>query len=236
MKKAFPFILTLTLSLIFTINIEAQTKRKRTISDSERFSAGLVLGMNNAQIDGDYFTGFDKRGITGGLRGITRLTPRLDFNIEMLYSKKGSKIFQKRALTSARQKKDRIIDLTYIDVPIFFKYLLSNKENIWHIEIGGIYGRLIRSKITENITDSNREFSYLTVEKDFNKDDISGMFGFGYTYKNGIALNLRYVIGVSKFYNNSEYFLPEFGSLINEPVQFLRNYHYTINISYTLFK
>lgn len=234
MKKPLPYLLLFLLLFLFNSSIEAQ--RKRTISDSERFSAGLVLGMNNAQIDGDYFTGFDKWGITGGLRGITRLTPRLDFNIEMLYSKKGSKIFQKRALTSARQKKDRIIDLTYIDVPFFFKYLLSNKENIWHIEVGAIYGRLIRSKITESITDSNREFSYLTVEKDFNKDDISGLFGFGYTYKNGIALNLRYAIGFRKFYNNSDYFLPEFGSIINEPVKFLRNYHYSINISYTLFK
>lgn len=230
----------LTLLLIFSLQLGsyAQNQRKynKYIPDSERFSAGILLGFNNAQIDGDLQTGFDKLGITAGLRGIARITSRLDLNIEMLYSKKGSKIFSPGWQLIANPKKDRSINLTYIDAPISFKWLLKDKVNVWHVELGGIYSRLINSKITENVKDENREFAYTNAEPDFDKDDIGFLAGFGYTLQNGFALNFRYGISLNKFYVNPDFGEVSPNSLADQDVEFLRNYYYSLSISYTIFK
>lgn len=236
MKKNTYGCLVFIFCFCLVTQVDAQGKPSKYIPDSERFSAGLILGYNSAQIDGDYQIGFDKFGITGGLRGIARITPRLDFNIEMLYSKKGSKIFPPRAQILVNPKKDRIIDLTYVDAPIFFKWLLKKEASIWHIELGGIYSRLIDSEITEEIRDASREFVYQDAVADFDKDDISVLAGFGYTWQKGFALNLRYSISVNKFYKNPDFQSFNPGGVVVKDVQFLRNYHYSLSISYTIFK
>ena len=154
----------------------------------------------------------------------------------MLYSKKGSKIFSTFGQLQVNPKKDRIIDLTYIDAPIFFKWLLNNRTTTWHIEAGGIYSRLISSEITENVTNPSREFVYEEAVTDFNKDDISFLMGFGHTWQNGISLNFRYAFSVNKFYENPNFRTASSGSLATQDVEFLRNYYYSLNISYTIFK
>lgn len=236
MKKYLPSYFVTFFCIYLSIQGYAQDKPSKYISDSERFSAGVLLGLNNAQIDGDYQTGFDKFGITGGLRGIARITPRLDLNIEMLYSKKGSKILSAGGQISANPKKDRIIDLTYIDAPIFFKWLLKNKVNTWHIELGGIYSRLIDTEITEVIKDAKREFVYQDAVADFESDDISVLAGFGHTWQNGISLHFRYAISVNKFYQNPDFGGATRGTLATQDIDFLRNYYYSLSMSYTIFK
>jgi len=74
---------TFFIFIYFTTNLFAQ--RKKYIPNNERFNAGLVVGYNASQIDGDYYKGFNKYGLTAGIRGITRLTPNFDFNIEGLW-------------------------------------------------------------------------------------------------------------------------------------------------------
>lgn len=211
-------------------------RSSKFIPDNERFSAGIVVGYNNAQLDGDYQIGFDKFGLTAGIRGIARFTPRLDLNIEMLYSKKGSKILPNDGLVQVNPRKSRIIDLTYVDAPIFFKWTLKDQPSIWHIELGGVYSRLVKTEITEQIKDANREFVYESVAADFNKDDIAILAGFGYTWKKGFAVNLRYVFGVKKLYVNENFEEPIWGSVVQRDVSFLRNYYYSLNFSYTIFQ
>ena len=235
MKKHSTISLSLFFILFFLNPTDAQTKRKTYIKDGERFSVGFVLGLNSSQIDGDFFQGFDKKGLTGGIRGIVRLRPRLDFNMELLYSKKGSKIHHNRVKTAVPLNKDRIIDLTYIDVPFTFKYLLKEQLSSWYIEGGAIYGRLVDTKITEKVNDSTREFAYENIVKDFDKDDIYGMAGLGYYWKKGFALGFRYTISGKKFYKNSNYLTPTLGALVQEEVEFLRNYYFSIILSYTIF-
>ena len=235
MKRYLPIYFLLVFCCL-QLSLNAQPKPSKYIPDSERFSAGLLIGFNNAQIDGDYQTGYDKFGITGGLRGIARITPLLDFNIEMLYSKKGSKIFSAGGQIQVNPKKERIIDLTYIDAPIFAKCLLKNKLNTWHIEMGGIYSRLIKTEITEIIKDAERDFVYEDAVVDFRKDDISFLAGLGHTWQNGISLNFRFIVSVNKFYQNPDFSIPTRSSFATQDVDFLRNYYYSLNISYTIFK
>jgi len=233
MKKIFILFCFVLICLFFNQSVFAQDKYNKNVADTERFSAGILIGVNNAQIDGDAQKGFDKFGLTGGIRGIARINSRLELNIEMLYSKKGSKIFSEGFLFAPNPQKNRIIDLTYVDAPIYFKYLLRDLATTWHVELGGVYSRLTNTEITEMLVDPNESFSYENIASDFDKDDISVLLGFGHTWKNGFAINARYSYSIKKFYRaDSE--SPELPRL--EEVQSLRNYYYSLNLSYTIFQ
>ncbi|MEM6320298.1 MAG: porin family protein [Bacteroidota bacterium] len=236
MKRLSPVLLLLFFLLQFTTEITAQKKRRDYISDRERFSAGVLIGYNSSQIDGDYFAGFDKFGITGGIRGIVRLTPRIDFNVEMLYSEKGSKIEQGRILTGTNQEKSRILDLKYMDAPFSFRYLLNDKPNSWHLELGAIYSRLINSEVTERETDRPNQFFYRDILEDFRKDDISTLLGLGHTWQMGLSVNFRYIFSISKFYKDDDFMESAPNVPRTEAVPFLRNYYYSLGLSYTIFK
>ena len=233
MKKTLTVLLFVFLLCSLIIPLNAQ-RSKRTLSDAERFNAGLVIGLNITQLDGDYFVGYDKSGLTGGVKGIVRLTPRLDFNMELLYSVKGSKIFSGNRLGTSPIK-DRIVDLNYVDVPFLFKWLLKNTESSFHVEGGLVYSRLINSKITEKLRNPATEFSYQAIINDFDSDDISWVGGLGYTWKGGLSIHSRFVFGLTQFYQN-ENFIPPSGTQTTLPaVEFLRNYFVSFQVAYTLF-
>ena len=85
MLKRSPFLsgyLTLIIAL-FLFNFSS--------AQEQRFNAGLVVGLNASQIDGDQLAGFDKLGLTAWVRGIAKLGETIDMNIEFLYSERGSK-------------------------------------------------------------------------------------------------------------------------------------------------
>ena len=231
------YLLLFVFQFALLTDAEAQQRRKRDfIRDGERFSAAVLVGYNSSQIDGDYFTGFDKFGWTAGVRGITRLTPRIHFNIEMLYSKKGSRIQQGRVLTGLNQRKSRVVDLTYVDAPFFFKYWLRDQPDSWHVEAGAIYSRMLESTITEEVGLRDREFLYSAIEDNFNRSEISVLGGFGHSWEAGLSINFRYVLAVTRFYDNDDYVRPRPGSPNRDEVEFLRNYFYSLSISYTLFR
>lgn len=210
--------------------------QKRYIPDSERFNAGVIIGFNTSQIDGDFYTGYDKNGLTGGLKGIVRLTPRLDFNMEFLYSKKGSTIFAGN-FRGNQALKDQTIDLTYVDVPFLLKWMLKNEESSWHAEGGIVYSRLVNSGIEEVINDPERQFSYQSILSEFGKDDLSWLAGLGYTHKSGISFHGRFGFGISKFYKNTRFELNNPSSSVPaiDPVEFLRNYYLSFQVAYTVF-
>ena len=207
--------------------------QKRYVADSERFNAGVIIGFNTSQLDGDFFTGYNKNGLTGGLKGIVKLTPRLDFNMEFLYSKKGSTIFAGN-FNGTTPLKDRTIDLTYIDVPFLFKWMLENDASSWHIEGGLIYSRLINSEVEEVLNDPERQFSYQTIIEDFGSNDVSWVGGLGYTHKSGVSIHGRFVYGLTKFYEKNELETNP-AAVIPGSVDFLRNYYLSFQIAYAIF-
>lgn len=223
------------LLVFFFLTLSAQGKSKKYIPNSERFNAGLVVGFNASQVDGDYFKGFNKLGMTAGIRGITRLTPSFDFNIEILFSKKGSKIFHNQLGPPQRAQEERLIDLTYVDIPIFFKMTSSLRNNSFHIEFGGVYSRLFNTKIKENVANNPTEFIYTDIVDEFKRSEISAMGGIGYTWSNGFSINYRYIFSINNFYRGDDFGSPSYDPIIEQPVTFLRNYFYSVTLSYNIF-
>ncbi len=227
----FPFLLCLLGCSTTAISQEALSKY---IKNEDRFNAGIVVGTNIAQIDGDYFTGYDKYGFVGGIKGIVRILPRLDFNMELLYSKKGSKIPSGNKVANEFVK-DRIIDLTYMEVPFNFKWLTRNRVNSMHLEAGLVYSRLIDQSVTELFEEPDRKFFYASIVEEFEKDDLAAMGGVGYTWNNKWTIHGRFLYSFTRFYQDEAFTEPLGYSPFALPVEFLRNYQVSFQLSYTLF-
>src|SRR5438132_954255 len=85
---------------------------------SQRFSAALTGGLNAAQIDGDDLAGFDKVGISAGLKAIILFDSPLSLNMEFLYNEKGSR----PDIFNPGYDPDINITLKYADLPVYIAY------------------------------------------------------------------------------------------------------------------
>ena len=82
---------------------------------AQRFSAGLVAGLNASQIDGDELAGFDKVGLTGGIKTTMEFESVWRMNMEFLYSERGSR----PDIFNPEYDPDIEISLKYIEIPVY---------------------------------------------------------------------------------------------------------------------
>ncbi len=149
----------------------------------QRFKAGLVLGMNTAQIDGDDSAGFHKFGIVGGLRGVVILTDKMELSMEMLFSQRGS-----RSSSNDPNVFPFKITLNYIEVPVAFNYLdwLEGDGEYYklHFHAGFSYGRLL-SQSSDDLTLSQ-------LGEFFRTNDVSLLAGATFYANKHIGITARY--------------------------------------------
>jgi len=101
--------------ILTTTVLDLHGQRQRKI-EKNIFSAGILVGLNATQMDGDFFVGFDKTGFTGGIKSYTYLTRSSSLVVEILYTQKGCNIPHGTVVFSD-SKNDRKIDLSYIEIP-----------------------------------------------------------------------------------------------------------------------
>ncbi len=165
-------ILVCILSII-SFGMMAQEENNRA------FKAGLVLGFNASQLDGDRFRGYSKLGINAGLKVKYPFPnkPKLGLAVEMLYSMKGSSSDLNFSSNNNNQVK---IKLDYIEIPV----LVSYTEWKLDFEAGLSYGRLI------NASTSILTTGYL--EDDFRKNEANVLLGATYLINDHIGATFRY--------------------------------------------
>lgn len=177
---------------------EGQGRRKRI---KQRFRASAMLGFNLSQIDGDNYNGFDKFNPQFGLVGTAIINRRSEIGVELLYQGKGS-----RTETNPRSQvaeKDRKIDFTYVEVPIYYRYNTDESFPCTFLEIGGAFGRLVDAQITEpEVVEDN--FTAKGLEPDLNSTEISTMLGVGYQFTEHVGMKFRYSFSLTRAYNADE--------------------------------
>ncbi len=190
-------------------------------AQEQRFNAGLVLGLNASQIDGDQLAGFDKLGLTGGVRGIARLSEKVAVNVEFLYSERGSKPDALDAIFEP----DIHIDLTYAEVPFYFSFKDWKITDYYKVQIhtGISFARLINASTIDGYEDDELELDTLVDE--FNSNDLSFLIGASFNFSRSIGVNLRYTRFINKLLNTKT-----LG--INAPS--LRSYFLTFRLEYTI--
>lgn len=168
-------LLPLLLTLVLAANAQEQ-----------RFNAGIVAGVTAAQLNGDQSAGYNKVGITGGLRAIIYLNDKWNLNTEILFGQRGSRY--PTGINNPTPGLPFNITTTYIDVPVYATIgdWLSSDETYYRInlDMGLAFGRLIGSTTVDTPFDGNNDL--------FQKNDLYLLAGVRYMVSEHFGLYFRY--------------------------------------------
>ena len=203
-----------------TTSIHAQKRSKN------RFSTGLILGVNTTQIDGDYYSGYDKFGIFGGLRAIARIDKTSELIFEIQYNRKGSRNPDEFV---PGQQASRFISLDYIEVPIFFHKKIDTKIGLGSLEGGVVYSRLFGFRINE-LENSPNYNTFTEIQNDFNRNDLAIGMGGGIYINEHIRIMSRFTYAMTLLYEDKN----RDGSFnLNRPdIYSLRNMQLGLGVNY----
>lgn len=197
--------------------------------DKPVFQAGLTLGINVSQVDGDEYAGYRQLGVQGGIQGIVNITNHFFVSTEILFSQRGARPSNKEKLEDFENFID--IRLNYIEVPFLINvHTGRDREDFRPLRIfGGVsVGRLINTTIKQT-GESPTFYPFLnmaSIKEDFERFDFSLVLGFqrnfsknlGFFFKHTLALNNLYTpVGEQNPYNELEPF------------------HFSLGASYLLF-
>ena len=152
-----------------------------------RFKGSFVTGLTLAQVDGDALVGFNKAGITAGVKVAYPIKQKFDGNVEILYSQRGS-----RESLFGGGDLERIIRLNYFELPIYVSikdwYIEKEKYYKMKADLGFSYGSLVNSFV------QGEGFS----QEDFRDNDFSWLVGASYSFTPHWTLTVRYTRSVTK--------------------------------------
>lgn len=188
-------------------------------AQERRFNAGLIAGLNASQIDGDQLAGFNRIGVTAGIRGSAVLSERFDLNVEMLYSQRGSR----PDIFNALLEPDINISLQYAEVPVYIGFYDWKKDDYYKVKVhaGVSYGRLIKASTLDAYVDDQVDLEDLSDS--FNSNDLSWIIGASIYFSKHFGMTLRYTRFVNKLFNPAK-------AGINGPA--LRSYFLTFRFEY----
>lgn len=151
------------------------------------FQGAGVLGLTTSQIDGDSLLGFNKLGLSTGIKVRFNVSKKIGGHVELLYSQRGSS-------TNLFTRKDEhsITKLNYFELPAYFTF------NDWYMEgegyfkmsghLGLSYAALISSSIQNTIYS----------DEGFSKSDLSYIFGATFHFTKKWALTVRYTRALTR--------------------------------------
>jgi hypothetical protein len=163
------------------------------------------MGINASQIDGDNLAGYDKFGISGGLRVEFPLSSAFDMGVEFLFSQRGSRsqIIKNRFTELSR------ISLNYIELPLVVKW------NDWWIEDESYYKFNVHGGLTNGyLVSSNTDDSPTPTNGQVNRYDIGLLAGLGFAFTKKWAITLRYTRSLNTLYTVNTASTGQFNGLI----------------------
>ncbi len=181
------------------------------LASQARFQGAGVVGTTLSQIDGDDLFGFNKLGVSAGIKVRFNLKKKLDGNVELLYSQRGSSTNLFR-----RDSEDDIISINYFELPIYLSV------NDWYIEkedyykMSGHAGLSYGNLVTSSIQNTNFTTGLL------GSADISYLVGATFHFTKKLAFTARYTRSINRLFSDE----------LARPVQFLLGYFWTVRLEY----
>ena len=171
-----------------------------TITFSQTFSGGALLGMNASQVDGDNYAGYNKFGLMGGAFVYTSLSKKFDVQFEIKYMGKGA-----NKKTTEQDPTRYTSNLNYIEIPVLVR--LNTKIKLgWEAGLG--FGYLFSS----SEKDENGPLQQATIN--FKPFELSYLIGATYQFAPKFLINLRYSYSIlsiaKKVADNSVSSLPNY--------------------------
>ena len=203
---------------------------------AQHFAAGVQGGLSLSQLDGDQFTGYDKKGIWFGIRGQTNLSRYTEFMVELNYVQKGSRFGR----TQKSEHKNRLIRLSYAEVPVIFRFHKKEKTALFY-DLGFSVSFLIHEHF-EFDRSPRMEESFEEIIPDFQRRELNGILGIGWSLSSRLGCFVRTSIGMSLLYkdetpsDSSQFFRTVLPHQADQPVDIrhLRNYHILLGTFYLI--
>lgn len=157
------------------------------VEEPRTFYAGLLVGTNFAQVDGDNYAGYRKIGLNVGGIGYLQLKKHLALSWEILYSQKGAKgDFIRASTIDSTLFYNYRIYANYAEIPLMINYFDQRKS---HFGLGASFSRLVSG--TETAT------AVLGQAPDFNKypfqkNNFDILAGAQLHLWKGLFLNVRF--------------------------------------------
>ena len=172
---------------ILFVTILLLTLSNKQLWSQARFQGAGVLGFTLSQIDGDDLLGFNKLGLSSGIKVKFQVKNKIDGNVELLYSQRGAS-----ASLFTRNDEDIFIGLNYFELPIYVSindwYKEKEKYYKMSAHAGLSYGQIISSTV------SNTPFS----DTEFSSSDISYILGASIHFTPKWALTARYTRSINR--------------------------------------
>lgn len=157
---------------------------------AQRFSAAAVAGVNASQIDGDLLAGFDKMGLTAGIKTEVNLESAFKINIEFLFTQRGSK----PDIFNPEYDPDIEVHLNYAEIPVYVSLgdWWQEKEEYHKVSAhaGISFGRLISARTFDYFHLNEKSLDKLVPY--FNNTDLSWLVGATYHFNSKWAVTGRY--------------------------------------------
>lgn len=168
------------------------------------FTAGATAGINLSQVDGDNQFGYQKKGLTFGLRGGIVVQQRWSFLAELLYNFKGAEP-SKYEINDL--KRHTSINLHYAEIPLLVKFsFLQSEEGFykWAVFGGLSYGRLLRSNIDIFKNNGNIDTLELNLvnQISFKTSEVNAILGVSRYFTPKLGISLKHTVSLIPFYDN----------------------------------
>ena len=150
--------------------------------ENNRFFISPVLGLQGAQIDGDYYAGYNKAGIFAGFFVGRNISEKMNWSFGLAYSQKG-----------ARENPDPeknyydfyLARMQYVEVPVSLTHHFKRFDFNW----GAYYGRLIKA------TEENQN-GIINTGLVFKDNDFGYTLGLEYKLFDNTFLGVRHSYSV----------------------------------------
>ncbi len=143
----------------------------------KKFKAGLCVGINATQFDGDSYAGYNKAGIYGGIYLNNDISTKWQWEFGILYSEKGA-----RKNPQTNFPNQYFLRLQYVEVPLIIRY--KYKKGL-SFETGTGFGVLF--KVYEEANNLP-----ITGIKPFKKYEVPFHAGIGYNASEKLQIIWRF--------------------------------------------
>ena len=160
------------------------------------FKGSAFGGFTAAQLGGDSLSGYDKLGITVGLKLSYRLSDRFDLSMDLSYVQKGSR----ESIGFSNSGSATTLNYTQIPVYLTLNDWYIDKEDYYKVGafLGLSYSYLIGVSTENNILKGKEGL--------FNKSDLGARIGCYYSFSKSLTLRIFYTDSFLNVLESSELF------------------------------
>ena len=161
---------------------------KVNLLQAQSFDAGIIVGFNASQIDGDQLYGYNKPGLQVGFSLSRQYSDGIDLSLELLYCQRGS---QDGFSFGGRDEEKLRTSLDYVSFPFLTEFYFIRDELNEGYKLK-LYPGLAYSYLIDGTSPSGGTID----NENFRSHDFSFLGGVAYRLMKDVWIGFRYTRGI----------------------------------------